>query len=410
MKRLLMVAFHFPPLAGSSGIQRTLRLVQQLPSHGWQPLVLTAAPMAYERVANDLMGDVPPETIVERAFALDAQRHLALGGRYLGFTARPDRWISWKLDAVRVGMRMVREHRPDALWSTYPIATAHAIGAELHRRSGLPWVADFRDPMLQSDYPVEPATRTHFKKIEEAAILQARLSLFTTPSAARTFRARYPTAADRIHVLENGYDEPSFAQLESRLAAAPTSKSGGPRVLLHSGTIYPSERDPTQLMQALQRLHAAGVINPGLLRVRFRAAIHDALLMELAHAHGVTDYVEVGPPVGYGDALDEMLRVDGLLLLQAANCNEQVPAKAYEYMRAGRPVLCLTDPAGDTAAVLRDAGIRKMARLDSADEIADLLTVFLSDGHQGLLPSPSAVAAASRDSRTAQLARWLDGL
>ena len=43
MKRVLMVAYHFPPLAGSSGIQRTLRFVQQLPSFGWQPLVLTAA-------------------------------------------------------------------------------------------------------------------------------------------------------------------------------------------------------------------------------------------------------------------------------------------------------------------------------------------------------------------------------
>ena len=40
MKRVLMVAYHFPPLAGSSGIQRTLRFVQHLPALGWQPLVL----------------------------------------------------------------------------------------------------------------------------------------------------------------------------------------------------------------------------------------------------------------------------------------------------------------------------------------------------------------------------------
>jgi hypothetical protein len=44
-----MIAYHFPPLAGSSGIQRTLRFVQHLPALGWQPLVLTASRQAYEQ-------------------------------------------------------------------------------------------------------------------------------------------------------------------------------------------------------------------------------------------------------------------------------------------------------------------------------------------------------------------------
>ena len=70
MKSVLMIAYHFPPLAGSSGIQRTLRFVQHLPSHGWQPLVLSADPRAYEQTSDDLMTDVPPGTVVRRAFAL----------------------------------------------------------------------------------------------------------------------------------------------------------------------------------------------------------------------------------------------------------------------------------------------------------------------------------------------------
>ena len=76
MKRILMIAYHFPPLAGSSGIQRTLRFVQHLPSLGWQPLVLSADPRAYEKTSDDLMADVPPSTVVRRAFALDTARHL----------------------------------------------------------------------------------------------------------------------------------------------------------------------------------------------------------------------------------------------------------------------------------------------------------------------------------------------
>ncbi len=408
MKRLLMVAFHFPPLAGSSGIQRTLRFVQQLPSHGWQPLVLSASAGAYERTADDLLAEVPAGTVVRRALALDTARHLAIAGRHLAAMARPDRWVSWRFDAVRVGMRMIREFKPDALWSTYPLATAHLIGAELQRRSGLPWVADFRDPMAQDGYPSDPLTWDSFKAIETMAVRQARLCLFTTPGAARTYRERYAGQADRIGVLENGYDEDSFDAAER---AAPAERpTGAAKVLLHSGIVYPDERDPAPLMAALRRLHDAGSIRPGQLLLRFRAAVHDQLLRDLAAQHGVADYIEICPAVGYTLALAEMLKVDGLLLLQAANCNEQIPAKLYEYLRAGRPILCLSDPAGDTAGALREAGIAALARLDSPAEIAALIERFLGDGAAGLLPRPEAVAAASRQGRARKLAECLDRL
>jgi len=145
LKRVLMVAFHFPPLAGSSGIQRTLRFVQHLPAFGWQPLVLSAHPRVYEQTSGDLMGEIPDGTIVRRAFALDTARHLSLMGRYAGWMSRPDRWVSWKLGGVIDGIRMIKEYKVDVIWSTYPIATAHIIGAVLHRKSGIPWIADFRD-------------------------------------------------------------------------------------------------------------------------------------------------------------------------------------------------------------------------------------------------------------------------
>ena len=97
MKRVLMIAYHFPPLAGSSGIQRTLRFVQHLPAFGWEPSVLTADPRAYERTSDDLDAEVPPEVPVVCAFALDTARHLSVAGRYPGFLARPDRWLTWRL-------------------------------------------------------------------------------------------------------------------------------------------------------------------------------------------------------------------------------------------------------------------------------------------------------------------------
>lgn len=213
MKRLLMIAFHFPPLAGSSGIQRTLRFARYLPDNGWEPVVLTAHPRAYERTSADQMQDVAPTLRVVRAQAWDTARHLSIGGRYIGALARPDRWLSWKYDAIRQGMRIIRKLSPAAIWSTYPIATAHLIGLALHQRSGLPWIADFRDPMAQDGYPADPITWQQFKSIETQAAQHAAAMVFTTPGACDDYRQRYPQAASRIHLIENGYDEAPFREI-----------------------------------------------------------------------------------------------------------------------------------------------------------------------------------------------------
>ncbi|APW39487.1 glycosyltransferase [Rhodoferax koreense] len=404
-----MIAYHFPPLAGSSGIQRTLRFVQHLPALGWQPVVLTADPRAYEQTSEDLMRDVPASTPVCRAFALDTARHLNIKGRYPGWMARPDRWISWRFDAVRQGMRLIREHRPDVIWSTYPIATAHVIAQTLHRNTGIPWVADFRDPMAQEGYPSDPQTWRSYQRIEETALLQARHSVFTTPGAAAIYRERYPDAAERVEVLENGYDEESFSG--SGLSLLPEKNPNGqrPLILLHSGIVYPSERDPTQLFMALQRLSASGRLKPTDVRIRFRASVHDSLLSSLATRFGVAEFIEMCPPVPYREALAEMLSVDALLVMQASNCNAQIPAKIYEYLRAGKPIIGLTDPAGDTAGVLRGAGLDAIARLDVTEEIEALLPAFL-DGireRRAVLPARDAVLRASRRGRSEALAQLL---
>ncbi|MCC7487773.1 MAG: glycosyltransferase [Burkholderiales bacterium] len=404
-----MVAFHFPPLAGSSGIQRTLRFARHLPRFGWEPLVLTAHPRAYERTSRDQLADVGPDRVVARAFALDAARHLAIGGRYPGFTARPDRWAAWWLGAVPAGIAMIRRYRPAAIWSTYPIATAHAIGSTLHRASGLPWIADFRDPMAQEGYPADPAVWTSFKRIEEAALARAACCVFVTPGALAAYRRNYPAVSpERFAIIENGYDEESFAGLDPPAADAPLT--AGAVTLLHSGIVYPSERDPTQLCAALRAMLDSGTLAPGELRLRLRAPGHDGLVGRLVRENRLESVVEAAPPIPYRDALAEMMRADALLVLQAANCNEQIPAKVYEYLRARRPIIALTDPAGDTAGLLARCGVEDIARLDSAEDIALALRRFLDRLRAGRAPLPLAaeVAKASRAARAAELADLLD--
>jgi glycosyltransferase involved in cell wall biosynthesis len=408
MKRILMIAYHFPPLRGSSGIQRTLRFARYLPEFGWEPAVLAAAPRAYPETSDEALRDFPASVTVRRAFALDTARHLALRGRYPGFLARPDRWKAWWLGAVPAGLAMIRQLAPHALWSTYPIATAHAIGHTLHKLSGLPWIADFRDPMAQDDYPPDVRTRASLHALESRVARRAARLVVTTPGAQRVYRARYPElAADRVALIENGYDEEVFAGLGAGTRAP---LNPGCITLLHSGIVYQEERDPSVLMAALRKLVDARNPHVQQLRLRFRAPVHDARLMALAAHEGVAHLVEVQPAVDYRSALEEMLRADGLLVLQAASCNEQIPAKLYEYLRARRPIVALTDPAGDTARTLGRAGIGSVAPLDDPAAIANLLAAFLAAPHAFALPADAVIARHSRRARTAELAALLDGL
>jgi glycosyltransferase involved in cell wall biosynthesis len=408
MKRVLMIAYHFPPLRGSSGIQRTLRFAKYLSDFGWEPIVLTADPRAYEDVGDDQLADIPAGAHVHRAFALDTARHLSFGGRYPGFLARPDRWKTWWLGAVPAGLALVKRFAPQALWSTYPIATAHAIGYTLQRRTALPWIADFRDPMAQDGYPADPLTWRAFKRIEENVVDRAARLVFTTPGAQKMYRTRYAAQpADRFALIENGYDEEVFAPLDDGNRTPLTS---GKLTLLHSGIVYPDERDPTELLAALGQLRRQNPAIAERLRVRFRAPVHDKLLQTLAAQAGVTDLIETLPPLPYRAALEEMMRADALLILQAANCNEQIPAKLYEYLRTCRPILALTDAAGDTATTLRAAGCTSIVPLDDRAAIAQLLADFGSvdvQYHAGV-GDAAVIARHSRRARTAELAALLD--
>ena len=406
MKRVLMIAYHFPPLAGSSGMQRTLRFCQDLPAFGWQASVLSAHPRAYEATSVDLLQDIPASVAVTRAFALDARRHLSVANRYPGFIARPDRWLSWLLGAVPAGLRLIRQQKPSVIWSTYPIPTAHLIGYWLARLSGLPWVADFRDPMAHVGYPADPATWQSYLQVEQKVFAQASCMVFTTPGAAQLYRARYPAQATRIQVIENGYDEASFAPL----AAPPQPLNPGQFTLLHSGIVYPEWRSPQALFVAVRQLIDGGQLDVNALRMRFRASEHTDFLAQLVATHGLADVVQLLPPVGYQAALAEMCAADGLLVLQSDDCNDQIPAKVYEYIRAQRPVLGLCGTGSDTANVLARAGMHHLAPLASSQQIAPVLRSFLiaTPAEVSSNPNASFVESFSRRAKAEELATLLD--
>lgn len=372
-KKALMVAFHFPPQAGSSGILRTLNFAKYLPLNGWQPFVLSAQPQAYVQVSDDLVDTLPSHVQVVRGFALDAARHLAIRQKYPGVFAIPDRWASWWLDACRKGLRVLKDERPSVIWSTYPISTAHLIGLTIARWSGLPWVADFRDPMLTDTHPEKGMQRHVWRWIEAATLRNARCCVFTTERAAQTYRERYPQQAAKCVVIENGYDEDAFAGNAPRRSGV----GEGCILMLHSGIIYPGDRDPTAFFSAVQRLVATGAIDGSKLVIRFRAPHHADEVARLAALHGLSDQVDIAPPVSYREAISEMMGADLLMVFQGASFKAQVPAKIYEYLRTGNSVLGLVDLRGDTAAKLAEFRRIHLADIQDAESISQALERWL---------------------------------
>ena len=277
--------------------------------------------------------------------------------------------------------------------------------------TGLPWVADFRDPMLQSSYPTSPLQRRIYGWIEAQTLKRCSAAVFTTHSAMNSYRERFPALASKFTVIENGYDEDGLAV--SPAAAHTAAPAPGRRLtLLHSGVLYQSGRDPSAFLAAIAMLKQAGDANAATLRVVLRAP-GDAVAMEkLARDHGVEDIVEVAPSVPYREALQEMLAVDGLMIFQGTPFNTQIPAKLYEYFWARRPILGLVDPAGETARVLRAAGFDSLAHMEQPDSIAAALRLFLEQIRTGTVhvASPEVVAQSSRAHRAKQLAHVLDGV
>jgi hypothetical protein len=408
----LLIAYHFPPVQVSSGLQRTLAFSTYLPESHWSPMVLSAHPRAYLNLDNGQLKDIPTGVQVERAFALDTGRHLSVRGRYLDFMALPDRWVTWWLGGVLSGLKMIRKHKPKVIWSTYPIATAHLIGLTLHKLTGLPWVADFRDSMTEDTYPREGIRRKVFLWIERHAVKACGKAIFTTPSAVSMYRQRYPEIPrSRWALIPNGYNEEIFSEVEKTLPKS-VKAVNKKTTLLHSGVIYPSERDPKPFFTALSELKNKKIIDSSSFNVVLRATGHDDLFSAMLKQFDIEDIVQLAAGISYRDALAEMLQADGLLVFQASNCNHQIPAKIYEYFRAQRPVFALTDSAGDTAATLKEAGINSIVPLDNAEAIEDGLIMFLNTlaTRKAEVANVVAVKKYSRQYAAKELASIFDGL
>ena len=406
-KRLLLIAYHFPPIQGSTGVARSLAFCRYLHRSSWDVRILTVHPRAYENTTPGNSTAIPDNIGVSRAWCFDTRRSLSIMGKYPILFAIPDRWQSWIASGYFLGRHIQTAWKPDVLMSTYPIPSAHVIGYLLHKRSGIPWVAEFRDPMLQPNYPSDQKLRWAYSKIESRVFSWASQVVVTTDGCNSAYVDRYSDfGAERITTIPNGYDPAAFLPPQNSIQTGKSNRL----LFLHSGLLYPHERNPTAFFHAVRSLMSSGLLNAEDIEFRFRGSGHADLFRPTVSKLGIESLVTFLPSVSYIQAIEEMRQADILMLFQADNCNNQIPAKVYEYFYSRKPILGLVDPTGETGMLLRGEGIPYIAKLEDRESIEKTIVKVLSDlegGNPFVIPSQH-LSRYSRENTAKQLSDVLD--
>jgi len=392
-----MIALDFPPCQ-SAGVQRTLKFAEYLAKMGWNPIVLTVSEGVHRNI--DSQQSIPKCIKVYRCHSYDAAVDFAYKGKYFAWSKIPDRWWTWAIKAIPLGKSLIDKYRPSALWSTYPISTAHYISYKLNQYSGIPWIADYRDP-LQCRYD-EKVRRysTVAKWIEKKTIENSIKTVFTTEKAAQMYQKLYPDELlSKFVVIENGYDEANFKNLPINI-----EKQSSKFVLLHSGSIYSEGRDPIKIFIALRELIHLGIISSENFELIFRGGACTEQHRKMIDQLELDGIVTFAPSISYQESLVEMMQADCLLIIQGKLFNNQIPGKAYEYIRTAKPILALTGEGGATGELMER--ISSGYSCSTSEALNKILKIII----KGSDSFDSDIRNYSRYSKTEDLKKLLDEL
>lgn len=412
-KRVLMVAYHYPPEHSSSGVLRTLKFSKYLPEHGWDPVILTVRENFYELTDPALAAQIPPGVEVCRTRAIDTKKTLSIRGKYLRICAIPDRYVGWLPFAVRAGLKFVRSHRIQALYSTSPLASAHLVASVLKSLTDLPWVADFRDPWTEPALARKPGAPLFRLEclLERHVLRHADRLVFTTAQLRDEMISRHKGVPEsKTVVIPNGYDEEDF------LALPETTPDPLPIRITHTGLVDGSYRSPRGFLEALGKLVQSGEIAPSEVRVDFLGGgdyLRSTDFRSLIGRLRLESIVNIVDHLSYAECLKWQSRSHVLLLLQCGRDTlTLIPAKAFEYLRIGRPVLAVVPPSATAELFERVGGARLVHPEDPAGMQAALRELFAAARAENWKSAVNRLALQSyaRRELTARLAQTLDQL
>lgn len=443
MKRALLLAYYFPPIA-ASGSLRPLGFCQHLHEYGYEAHVVSTDPDdAHPPVSQDadLLSRLPPGIRVDRLSHVNRLRQLLdlrdklRGGRRTddaepepsspgksspgspGIFSRiktavlnrlflfPDHQKPWIRAVEKHVLALPKHERPDIVFATGNPWSGLVAGMRVARALGVPFVADFRDPWTRNPKPaVSEAIHRLSCKLERQVIESADLVIANTETLKQQFIDDYPLAAGKIEVLTNGYGEHLLELMGGAQEVAPQAAIE----LCHFGSVY-ELRKPDRLLEAVANLQRSGRLTAGQMRIRFLGhwGVEDASCNALAQSLESEGFISREAALPHSEYLQAMTRAQHLLILQQ-DFPLQIPGKLYEYIASGRPLIMIGG-AGATSDLIESNHLGR-----AVDNDTGAIEAFLESLPRGQCqlppPAPEAVRQFGYASLTGRLAAYFDRL
>ena len=379
MRRALIITYYWPP-TGGSGVQRWLKFSKYLPENGWQPVIYTPSNPEQLAVDESMLEEIPAsaEVIKQPIREPYAIYHKLMGrGSAKGAGVNPINsqkksfkqklmlWVrsnffvpdpraGWVRPSVKFLCGYLQEHPVDVIITTGPPQSVHLIGRGLHRATGLPWVADFRDPWTRmfyfSNLPLLPWVRRRHYRLEKSVLDEASAVVSVTPRVQADFAARTSTP---VHLITNGYDESDFSEpLEPR--------TDGKFRMVHTG-LFASDGNPLELWKALAGLCSESADFASHLEIRLAGKV-DPEIVDAATEAGLGAQLKLLGYLPHPESVRELREADVILLplRHGPEYSKVYPGKIFECIAAG-PVVLGIGPADSAAAeLLRSCGAGDM--------------------------------------------------
>ena len=415
MKRVLFLAYLFPPIA-NSGTQRSLKFAKYLADCGWEPVVLTASEFHGHHTDPALLDDLPAAVRVVRVPMLN--EHIAhsvssvLGSgavaRKIGDGVRwriqnhrrpPDFHSWWQPTAFRAAMRLCGDTRFDAILATGYPWTSLVTGRDVSRATGIPFVADFRDLWAGEHlFREERPAAANELSLEHSVVEQATRVVTASGGIARRLAAAHPDVdRGKFVTIHNGFDP-------ADLDVPPAPRAADCRFRIVFTGVWKDGYNPVQLYNAIDWIHRS---SPALLQgVEVVAA---GFTPGEAARRGLGAYIDERGVVSHRDAVALMRSAD-LLYLSHVDRDRQwvVPGKLYEYLATGVPVLALS-PDDESAQIIAAVGGGIALSPDDPGDLYNALAEACG-GSSFAVPArnPTALAAFERRHLAQLLASVLD--
>jgi glycosyltransferase involved in cell wall biosynthesis len=377
-RRLLLVSYHFPPVGGA-GVQRPLKFVKYLREFGWEPTVLVADNPSVPVFDESLLRDLPESVRIVRAKTLEpgyaAKQAMSAAkpvegtprrsiGRMVKSWVRgaatlalqPDPQVLWLPAAYRAAMRSLREAPHAAILATAPSYSNLLLGAMLKRRTGLPLLLDYRDEWDLSSVYLEHShkddwSRTVQQRMQRWILRQADVVIATTKrSTAQVLkRARESGSRAMGACIYNGFDRPDFVVDTQVQATIPKTERFR---IVYTGTLW----NLTTIAPVVEALLRLAELRPEIAAQVELAVVGRKTPEQQAHLHRLNGTAVQVTNVEYCDhtaAIAWMQSADALLLLltDGPGADRVAPAKLFEYLAVGQPILAVLPP-GETAEIV----------------------------------------------------------